>query len=139
MASDIAFEQIQDNYWYGAFDEFRVVMMKDNGFINVTKMCSSGGRDFKDWNRLKGSAQLIAAFEKQWAVENTMPESADSELTLRDRNVQIPTLRSPPCIIIKNFNITPTEQLISGTYIHPDLVPSVVRWISPFKFANCYY
>ena len=46
MISEVAFEQIQDNYWYGAYGEFRVIMMKDTGYINATKMCNDGGKNF---------------------------------------------------------------------------------------------
>src|SRR6202020_1873638 len=36
-------------------EEFRVIMDKSIGYINATKMCYVGGKDFKDWSRLKGS------------------------------------------------------------------------------------
>src|SRR5271156_6697052 len=35
------------------------------------------------------------------------------------------------CKYIQTENKTDTDRLISGTYIHPDLVPSVAGWISP--------
>src|SRR5436190_20063734 len=66
MISKVAFEQISGNYGYGAYGPFRVIMMKDTGYINVTKMCTSGGKDFKDWSRLKGSHQLIEALKNRW-------------------------------------------------------------------------
>src|SRR5271156_1538560 len=53
MLSDIAFEQITGNYWYAAYGPFRVVMMKDTGYINATKLCSSGGKEYREWARLK--------------------------------------------------------------------------------------
>ena len=43
----------------------------------------------------------------------------------------IPLLASPPCVFVKTPNNTAIEQLISGTYCHPDLVPSIAGWISP--------
>ena len=130
MLGEVAFEQIQDNYWYGAYGPFRVVMMKDSGYINATKLCTSGGKDYKDWARLKGSTELINALEKVKELENTQVNSINSDFALRDANVQICTLASPPCITIKTANNTPTEQLISGTYCHPDLIPSIAGWIS---------
>ena len=132
MASDIAFEQIQDNYWYGAYGPFRVVMMKSNGYINATKLCTSGGKDYKDWARLKGSTELINALEKVKELENTPVNSSNPDFTLRDANVQICTLASPPCIFIKTANNSPIEQLISGTYCHPDLVPTIAGWVSRY-------
>ena len=33
-------------------------MNRNTGYINATKMCRAGGKEFKDWSRLKGSQQL---------------------------------------------------------------------------------
>ena len=66
MISEVTFEQISGNYWYGAYGEFRVVMMKDTGYINATKMCTSGGKIFREWSRLKGSTELINLLKNRW-------------------------------------------------------------------------
>src|SRR5438477_10843698 len=79
MISEVAFEQISGNYWYAAYGSFRVVMMKDTGYINATKMCTSGGKIFREWSRLKGSTELINALEKQMALENTPTDSTNSD------------------------------------------------------------
>src|SRR5204862_1909758 len=89
MISEVAFEQIQDNYWHGAYGPFRVVMMKDTGYINATKMCTSGGKDFCDWARLKGNHQLIDALKMKMVLENTLVNSNDSNFALGDSNPQI--------------------------------------------------
>src|SRR3981189_1065548 len=39
-------------------------------------------------------------------------------------------LASPSCIFVKTDNNTPTEQLKSGTYCHPDLIPHIACWVS---------
>ena len=127
MINEVAFEQIQDNFWYAAYGPFRVVMMKDTGYINATKMCISGGKDYCDWARLKSSHQLIDAVEKKMALENKYDTSA---LTLQHRIPQMCGLRSPPCKIVHNFNQTVEERLISGTYCHPLLIPHIACWVS---------
>src|SRR3977135_1410111 len=128
MISELVFEQIEGNFWYAAYGPFRVIMMKDTGYINVTKLCSSGGKDYKDWSRLKGSHQLIQALENMVALENP---HGSSDLALENGNVQICTLRSPPYKIVHNFNQTDVERVISGTYCHPDLIPHIACWVSP--------
>ena len=70
--SDVCFAEIQDNYWYGAYGDFRVVMMKDSGYINATKLCTSGGKDYCDWAKNKSSKQLIQALENMVALEIRM-------------------------------------------------------------------
>ena len=127
MISEITFEQIEGNFWYAAYGPFRVIMMKDTGYINATKMCRSGGKEYKDWIRLKGSHELIQALERSMALENRHGTSAS---TLQGTSEQICSEVSPPCIFVKTGNIAPTEQLISGTYCHPDLVPHITCWVS---------
>src|SRR5271156_3747403 len=59
MLHDIAFQQITGNCWYAAYGPFRVVMMKDSGYINATKLCSSGDKDYKLWARNSITKELI--------------------------------------------------------------------------------
>src|SRR3977135_731115 len=40
--SDISYKQIRGDFWNAAYLGFQVVMIKDTGYINATKMCSSG-------------------------------------------------------------------------------------------------
>ena len=42
-AFDIAFEQISGNYWWGVYGDFKVIIMKDCGFINASRLCKDGG------------------------------------------------------------------------------------------------
>ena len=130
MLGEVAFEQIQNNYWYGAYGPFRVVMMKSNGYINATKMCNDGGKRFFNWSDLKGSTELINALEKVKELENTPVNSSNPDFALRDANVQICTLASPPCISIQTANKTPIKCIISSTYYHPLLIPHIACWVS---------
>ena len=59
MFSCLAYEQIKDNYWYAAYGEFNIIMMKDNSFVNATKLCSSRGRDYRNWIRQDQIKELI--------------------------------------------------------------------------------
>ena len=129
MLADIAFEQISGNYWHAAYGPFRVIMMKDSGYINATKLCSSGGKEYNKWARLESSRQLIEALERHQALENTQASFATPNFTLQNANRHIMRLASPPCIFVKTTNNTSIEQLISGTYCHPDLVPSIAGWM----------
>ena len=109
-------------------------MMKDTGYINATKMCSSGGKEYRDWSKNKSSKELIDALENKLALENTHGSSENSDLTLQNGNVRIITLPSPPCKIVHNLNQTDSERVISGTYCHPLLIPHIACWVSP-EFA----
>ena len=112
--SEIAFKQIEDNFWYGAYGEFRVVMMKDCSYINATKMCISCGKELCEWLTIKSTEDLFDAFLAEYDVHN------------------------PPCKFVHNPRQTDVERLIYGAYLHPDLIPSVAGWISPcFQSKLC--
>ena len=74
-------------------------MMKDTGYINATKLCSSGGREYKKWSRLNGSQELIQAIETDLALENTASTVEKSE-------GQIWPPAFPACKIIVTANYT---------------------------------
>ena len=111
--SDIAFEDINDYYCFGHYGEFKVIMMKKNGYINATKMCLCISeivriqKDFKQWKMTKNAKELTDEISS---------------------SVGIPT--DDLMIIITGGKI----EVIRGTYVHPDMIPHIASWASP-KFA----
>src|SRR3977135_3855467 len=69
MLSELVFEQIEGNFWYAAYGPFRVIMMKDTGYINASKMCMDGDKHFHHWKENKSSQALIHSVEKMLAIE----------------------------------------------------------------------
>jgi KilA-N domain len=79
MLSQIAYLQIKENYCYGAYGDFRVVMMKDNGYINVTNMCISGKRNYWDWSRSGTNNELVETVNRILnanTAETALPQAA---------------------------------------------------------------
>src|SRR6202020_3001434 len=94
-------------------------------------MWKSGDKKFKDWPRLKGSQVLIQTLQTFLSEKVLSHTNSNSDLTLEKTEAQICASVIPPCISINNGNKTDVEQLISGTYAHPLLIPSIAGWISP--------
>jgi len=65
------------------------------------------------------------------ALENRQHLISDLDSTLGDRNPKIIGIRSNLYKFVHNFNHSSTDQLISGTYCHPLLVPHIACWVSP--------
>jgi hypothetical protein len=101
---DLIFENINDKYAWGNYGEFKVLMMRENGFINVTKLCKDGGKAFIHWRETKTSKRFV----------NEVSSS-------------IGILRDDILITITGGN----QPLTRGTYAHPDLVPHIASWVSP--------
>ena len=61
--SEIAYEQIHGNYWYASYLDLKVVMMKSNGYINASKLCTDGGKRFDHWLENKHSQQMLNYYQ----------------------------------------------------------------------------
>jgi uncharacterized coiled-coil protein SlyX len=104
LINDLVFENINDKYAWGNYGEFKVMIMKENGYINITKLCKSGGKEFFSWKRL---------------------DIADKFLDDVSSALQI--CRAGLLITINSGN---TDTLIRGTYSHPYIVQYIASWVS---------
>src|SRR5438552_17983137 len=65
MIQDICYERIVDNIWFANYFGLKVIMNYDNGYINITKLCSDGGKQFKHWKELKHSKEILSFYERR--------------------------------------------------------------------------
>lgn len=102
MLSRIIYEDINEKFGYGEYLGFKVIIMKENGYINATKMCKQIGKRFKDWNENKKTQEYLDYKKKSL--------------------VGIP---ADPIIEILNEN-----NEIKGSYVHPDIIVHIASWAS---------
>jgi len=104
--TEIIYENINSEYGYGMYGEFRVIIRKKDGYINVTKLCELGEKSFFNWKQNKNAKELVDHLASSLGIPRdgiiTQPEGLPNHLR--------------------------------GTYLHPDLVPHVASWVSP-KFG----
>src|SRR3981189_3110165 len=72
----------------------------------------------------KSSRELIQALENQLTLENMQDSFQVS-------NCGIPQLQNVACKQVQTRNRSDEDQLISGTYCHPDLIPHITCRVSP--------
>jgi KilA-N domain len=122
MLFEICTSQIRDNFWYAFYGSFKVVMNKDDGFINATKLCSLADRKFSDWKCNATSLRLMHAVEDEISMKSTNFTHHTSDLSLKNTvAVNLETV----CKTITTSNQTEEDKLISGTYCHPLLIPHI--------------
>ena len=132
----ICYEKILDDYWYANYLGLKVVMMKSNGYINVTKLCCDGGKQFKHWKELKSSKAMLQFYENKL---NNPPSNIDP-LHRNDLSFLSPVIPSDePTNYIKVIYINTGGKgniydECKGTYMHPLLMPHLASWIN-FEFA----
>jgi HEPN domain-containing protein len=120
---NIIFEDINDDYSWGNYGDFKVIVMKSNGYINATELCKNATtktgskKGFREWKRTINSLSIIKIIHMY---------------------VGIPT----DYLLIK---ISTGQNATRGTYAHPDLIPHIASWASTefaykvSKIINQYY
>ena len=95
------YDYINNDYAYGKYGEFTIIIMTSNGFINITNICNDHKKNFNDWSKEEHNIELINACNEE----------------INDKSI----------IEIKNNK----NKLINGIYINELLLPQIICWISP--------
>jgi len=82
---------------------------REDGYINLGELCATHGKQFYDWNRLKGSQEYLMA------LAETLAQS-DTGICVTDG------------LVISDFDNSGGK---SGTWGHPLVAIEVARWINP--------
>ncbi len=101
----LEYEKIDNVYSKAKYAGFDVIMNMESGYINATKLCADGGKKFFKWNENAGNKELINFFNDQYRSS----EFGGSTLVVKGGNLP----------------------LVTGTYVHPDLIPHIASWVSP--------
>jgi hypothetical protein len=99
--SDLIYEPVNDEYGWGRYGYFKVLIRKKDGYINVTKLCQDGGKRFDNWLRLKEVDRFVNEFKSS-------PQNRGELLG----------------------TVMAGDYILRGTYAHPLLVPHIASWIS---------
>jgi hypothetical protein len=116
--SDCAYEHIKDSFYYGLFGDFKLVIDKNTGCFNATKLCADGNKPFRNWTRLERSKTLINYFENK--IESWR------------------SLMSASCFYeVKLQNNDALNKQITGQYVSKELILDIASWISVDFYDKC--
>lgn len=115
MASlkDVCFKQVSEQYWYGLFGDFKLIIDRETGYFNATKLCQDGGRRFHKWLENKQAKDLLES------CKSDHPNSPAARYTIEGNKNKI-------------YN-----EIISGTYVHEDLILNIACWVSSDFYWKC--
>ncbi|GFX48869.1 putative KilA-N domain-containing protein 006L [Trichonephila clavipes] len=113
--NDICYEQIKDNFYYGLFGDFRLVIDKNTGCFNATKLCQLDGKQFYNWTRLERSKNLMKYFE-------TKSRPSDVRSGVYE---------------VKGDNNDALNKQITGQYVRQELILDIASWISVEFYVRC--
>ncbi|AAF44419.1 N1R/p28 family protein [Fowlpox virus] len=105
-------KHIDENFCFINYANIEVIMLKYNGYINATKICDLGNKNFRQWCRLESSKKLI----KTLNYKNGIYNKAVLEIGLASNSAY--------------------KYELVGTYVHIDLVPHIICWVFPSIALN---
>ena len=109
----VKMENINEDYAWAKYGNFKVIIMKKNGYINATKFC--GEAITKNGNKKE---------LKHWKT------NTDSKVIMDEISKEVGIPYEQLSITVTGGKLT----IIRGTYVHPMLITPIANWISP-KFA----
>jgi hypothetical protein len=112
--NNICYKQISENFHYGIFGNFHLVIDKDTGCFNATKLCDIVEKDFSDWKRLARAKRLISYLEEQ--------QSSSSKEIMYE---------------VRTSNNRGVEKYYTGYYVQKELILDVASWLSPEFYFKC--
>jgi len=102
----LAYEKLNDKYYRVKYLNLDLIM-DVNGYCNATNMCHLGGKEFKYWKKTNYAKECI------------------NELRKRGRKSLLLN-----CDILYQENSRECDEVIRGTYVHPDLIVTIGMWVS---------
>lgn len=115
--NDICYEQIKDNYYYGLFGDFKLIIDKETGYFNATKLCKDGGKRFRNWLQNKNSQELVKYYENRPSLNSSGVKSI-IKISKNEDNID--------------------NKIISGCYVRKELILSISLWISNDFYDKVY-
>ena len=114
--NNIVIEQINDNYYRGEFLGLDLVIDKNTGYFNASKLCKDGNKRFPDWYCLKKTKDLL------------------------DHVTKIHPHRNPgvgELYKVKTGKKSVASKEIAGTYVCKELILDISSWISSDFYLKC--
>lgn len=110
--NDVCYKQIKNNFYYGLFGDFRLVIDKTTGYFNATKMCNDASKRFRDWTRLEKSKKLLSYYSCRDNMRGSFYE-------------------------IREQNNDEINKQITGQYVQKELILDIASWISVEFYDKC--
>jgi hypothetical protein len=118
-------------YYWGKYADFEVLVMKENGYINATRLCKDGHKTFQFWLQKQESKDLVAALSKHLGISKLIVSIKDQEY----RGVYV-----HPSLIVNIINWVSADyafRLAKAQYDEVDVLTTALNNMSIDK-EKCY-
>ncbi|ARF02761.1 SWPV1-186 [Shearwaterpox virus] len=120
MSHQFSVFQLENGFLSLRHDKLNVIIMTSNYFVNISKLLEEKNKDFTEWLHLEESKKIIKVLD--YAITNTGPMYLEESYGVCVSNV---------IIEIAANDSNKDRDVIAGFYIHRNLIPYVLSYISP--------
>lgn len=103
LENNIVFEDINKNYAWSKYGDFKVVVAKKNGYINATQMCNVFSRKYSNWFKNDSAKEFIKCACRDYSLDTWCTKTVTGGQMVE----------------------------IRGTYVHPIIITHIAYWLSP--------
>lgn len=119
-------ESINTEYSWSHYDIFKIIVCNKNGYFNVPALIEEV-INFENTIRIKNNQKIIDKnyyeYEKWITMENT---KIIMDNLAKDLNMKVTDL-----LFCKSGKQKNSEKMLKGCFVHPNLISSIILWISP--------
>jgi hypothetical protein len=101
---------IKDSFYGGMFGDFKIIVDRDTGYFNATKLCEQRGKKYERWTSLDRSKNMVSYY-----YENKLGDMYMGYVV----------------------NGNEEDKHITGTYIPKELFLDIASWISFDFYDRC--
>jgi hypothetical protein len=128
----------KDSFHYGKFGGFTLVIDKNTGCFNATKLCKDGNKRFRKWKSLERAQELISFYE----VKSCRPDLGGSFYEVKDNHenkikTNIGQSEVQGFYEIRKQNNDVINKQITGQYVQKEFILDIASWISPDFYFKC--
>lgn len=113
MQDNIIFKNINDDFLCVKLNEYKLIIMKKNGYINATKLCNDHNKEYSDW--IMDNRDLVDKIKYMINKSNVFTENDE---------------------ILESVIDIKKNKSVSGIYVHPLLIRCIAKWISSVVSSN---
>lgn len=139
-------EQIKDNFWYVQYNDLKIVVDRNTGYVNASKLCEKNNKEYSLWDKNKKTMEL---FEKLENPSYEIKSDNINELTEKytGNYIHIYLLKYLISWIQSNKNeLKNLVYVISNKYLEPQNIYKIgmtnktieekLQWINKHRYSS---
>ncbi|UOX38644.1 KilA N domain protein [Finch poxvirus] len=120
MTQQFSVFQLEEGFLILKYETINIIFMTSNYFVNVSKLLECWNKDFTEWMQLEEAKKLINTLD--CIISNIGPMYLEESYGACNSNV---------IIEIASNDDNKNRDAIAGFYVHRNLLPYIVSYISP--------